>query len=74
MTLLEHNSKQMPMISIIYRNELHLMREAFLDISEKDPDVVNAINERIAEIISAGEGRNMCKTINQQTKSNEINI
>lgn len=49
--LLNHNTAELPLIAKMYNNELHLMREAFQDIEETDPDVQAALTDRLADLI-----------------------
>ena len=62
MTLTEHNNAELPLVSRIMANELHLLKE-FAIIDETDPDVVWAVEERTIDIIASGTGAHMAKLV-----------
>ena len=66
MTLKQHNNAQISYIEQIKRNEQHLLCEAFADLDVNDPDVIAAIEDRIADIISQGEGARMATIVDNQ--------
>jgi hypothetical protein len=59
MTLIQHNKAECPLIEEMKRNELHLLKEFIKDLDPQDPDVIAAIEDRVADIISQGEGAHM---------------
>ena len=61
-TLTEHNKAELPMVSRIMANELHLLKE-FAIIDESDPDVKWAIEERTIDIIDSGAGAYMASIV-----------
>ena len=63
MTLQNHNTAQFQLIELMRRNELHLLKEFIQDLDPNDPDVKAAIEDRVADIISQGEGARMAEIV-----------
>jgi len=63
MTLIQHNQAQFHLIELMKRNELHLLKECIKDLNPLDPDVIAAIEDRVADIISQGEGARMASLV-----------
>ena len=64
MTALQiHNQAQFHLIELMKRNEMHLLREFIKDLNPTDPDVIAAIEDRVADIINQGEGQHMAKLV-----------
>jgi len=61
--LLTHNTAQFHLIELMRRNELHLLKEFAQDIDENDPDVIAAIEDRVSDIITQGEGARMASIV-----------
>ena len=61
--LLTHNTAQFHLIELMRRNELHLLKEFAQDIDENDPDVIAAIEDRVSDIITQGEGARMATIV-----------
>ena len=61
--LMTHNFKELPYIEQIQRNETHLLGEFVKDLDLDDPDVKWALSERVADIISDGEGQHMAELV-----------
>jgi len=60
--LQSHNRAELPLIAQMYNNELYLMREAFQDIDETDPDVQYALRERMIDL-TIEQGQNMAQLV-----------
>ena len=65
--LLTHNTAQFHLIELMKRNEPHLLKEFIQDINPLDPDVIAAIEDRVADIISQGEGAHMAQIVDKAT-------
>jgi hypothetical protein len=64
MTALQtHNTAEIPLIAQMLRNEQHLLGEFIKDLDLTDHDVIDAINDRVADIISQGEGQHMAQLV-----------
>ncbi len=64
MTALQiHNQAQFHLIELMKRNEMHLLREFIKDLNPNDPDVIAAIEDRVADIINQGEGAHMASLV-----------
>ena len=61
--LIQHNKAECPLIEEMKRNELHLLKEFIKDLNPQDPDVIAAIEDRVADIISQGGGAYMAKLV-----------
>ena len=66
MSLKTHNKAQFQLIELIQRNEMHLLKEFVQDLDPTDPDVIAAIEDRVADIISQGEGERMAKLVSEK--------
>ena len=66
MNLKTHNKAQFQLIELIQRNEVHLLKEFVQDLDPTDPDVIAAIEDRVADIISQGEGARMAKLVSEK--------
>ena len=66
MSLSTHNKAQFQLIELIQRNEMHLLKEFVQDLDPTDPDVIAAIEDRVADIISQGEGERMAKLVSEK--------
>ncbi len=60
--LLTHNTAELPFIVKMWADELHLMREAFKDIDEEDPDVQAALSDRLVDL-TIQEGAHMADLV-----------
>ena len=58
-TLSQHNVDQFQLIKLMMQNEMHLLKEFIQDLDQSDPDVIAAIEDRVADLISQGEGARM---------------
>ena len=63
MTLTQHNKAEFPLIELMKRNELHLLKEFIKDLDPQDPDVIAAIEDRVCDIISQGAGAYMASIV-----------
>ena len=61
--LIKHNKAECPLIEEMKRNELHLLKEFIKDLNPQDPDVIAAIEDRVCDIISQGEGAHMASIV-----------
>ena len=61
--LIQHNKAQFHLIELMRRNELHLLKEFIKDLDPQDPDVIAAIEDRVADLISQGEGAHMAQLV-----------
>ena len=66
MSLSTHNKAQFQLIELIQRNEMHLLKEFVQALDPTDPDVIAAIEDRVADIISQGEGERMAKLVSEK--------
>ena len=66
MNLSTHNKAQFQLIELIQRNEMHLLKEFVQDLDPTDSDVIAAIEDRVADIISQGEGERMAKLVSEK--------
>ena len=66
MSLSTHNKAQFQLIELIQRNEMHLLKEFVQDLDPTDSDVIAAIEDRVADIISQGEGERMAKLVSEK--------
>ena len=62
-TLTEHNTRELPLIDEMRRNEQHLAKEFIKDLDLEADWVVAAIEERLADIILQGEGQHMAQLV-----------
>jgi hypothetical protein len=62
-TLSQHNLEQFRLIELMKQNETHLLKEFIQDLDQSDPDVIAAIEDRVADLISQGEGARMAQIV-----------